>query len=297
MTSPNAIEIHALAKHYGKVEALRGLDLRVPQGSLAGLVGLNGAGKTTTLRLLLGLARPSAGHASIFGLSCHSESDSVRIRRRTAALPEQKALFPYMTVAQILQFTRGFYPHWRDALAQRLLADFELDPKRKPCSLSKGQLTKLHLVLCLARGADLLLLDEPTDGLDPVATEIALQAMVSLVAESGATILLCSHRLNEIEQVADHLCFIHKGRALLDESLDDLKARARRLVLVFDQPNPAAEAALARHGRFRRDGRSVSLTLFSQNDEVEAEARSFGAVSVQSTPLNLHDLFLEMVKS
>jgi len=296
MTPAPAIEIQGLARSFGKVEALRGLDLRVPQGSLAGLVGLNGAGKTTTLRILLGQIRPGAGEASVFGLPCAPEPSSVEIRRRTAALPEQKALFPYMTVAEVLRFTRGFYPGWRDDRAQRLLTDFELDPKRKTCTLSKGQLTKLHLVLCLSRGAELMLLDEPTDGLDPVATEIALQAMVSLVAETGATILLCSHRLNEVEQIADHLCLIHQGRALLDESLDGLKARARRYLFVFDDAAEKAEPALVRFGRLRREGRALSLVAFRDGHALEAEARALGAVSVETAPLTLRELFLEMVK-
>jgi ABC-2 type transport system ATP-binding protein len=297
MSADAAIEVRGVQKRYGRVEALRGLDLCVPRGSLAGLAGLNGAGKTTTLRVLLGITRAGGGDARVLGEPCAEESASVRIRRRTAYLPVQKELFPYMKLAEVIGFTRSFYPAWRPELEQRLVRDFGLDLTRKAGSLSKGQLAKLQLVLSLSRGAELLLLDEPTDGLDPVAAEIALQAMVSLVADSGATILVCSHRLNEIEQIADHLCLIHEGRTLLDEPLDGLKARARRYVMVFDSGLDKAEQALSRFGRTRREGRALSLVVFRDGEAAEAEARALGAASVETHPLNLRELFLEMVKS
>ncbi len=160
----NALVIEAadLRKHYDDVEAVRGLNLQVPAGSICGFLGKNGAGKTTTIKLLLGMARPTSGTARVFGLPADVQASSVEIRRRTGFVSDDKDLYGYMTVDEMVRFTAAFFPRWRADLQERYLRAFELPRERKVKALSRGMLTKLALLLALCRGAELLILDEPT---------------------------------------------------------------------------------------------------------------------------------------
>src|SRR5262249_13348879 len=151
-------------------------------GSIFGFLGRNGAGKTTTLKVLLGMTRPSHGSASVFGLSPQEAASGVEIRRRTAFVSDEKDLYDFMTVGEMVAFTRSFYPRWRSDLEQQYLRKFELTPGRAIKGLSRGTRTKLALLLALCRGAELLLLDEPTSGLDPAMSEEVLQALVTHVS-------------------------------------------------------------------------------------------------------------------
>jgi ABC-2 type transport system ATP-binding protein len=288
-----AIDIQGLTKSYGSKRALDGLNLSVPRGALAGFVGLNGAGKTTTLRILLQMARADSGSARMLGLDL---ADSLAIRRRTAFIPEKKDLFPYMRVGEAVAFTKSFYPKWRADLEQKLAKAFELDYRQKIPQLSKGTLTKLHALLSFCRGAELLLLDEPTDGLDPLGVEVFMQALVSLCAEEGVTVLFSSHRLNEMEQVADYLCLIHKGRSLMNGALDDLKTSCRRVVMVFTNDSQPLVTEFATAGPVRHDGRTLTVLAKDQVEAVVAKARHLDARSVEVQQLSLKEMFLDLVK-
>ena len=207
------IETRGLCKAYGAVEALRGLDLRVAPASICGFLGRNGAGKTTTLKVLMGMVRPTGGSASVFGLD--PWNDGVAIRARTAFVSDEKDLYDDMTVDGLIRFTASFYPGWRHEIAARHQRRFALPGMQRVARLSRGMRTKLALLLAFSRGADLLLLDEATSGLDPVATEEVLQAIVGEVANAGTTVFFSSHQLTEVEQIADHVVLIDEGRALL----------------------------------------------------------------------------------
>ena len=189
------IETAGLCKSFRSKPALRGLDLRVPAGSIFGFLGRNGAGKTTTIKLLMGMLKPDAGTAEVFALPVQDCRAAVHIRERIGFVTEDKDLYPYMTVDQVIRFTRPFFPKWRDDLAQRYLKMFELPPAQKIPALSKGMRSKLMLLLAISRGAELLILDEPTDGLDPAAVEDVLRELVSLAAAEGITIFFSSHQL------------------------------------------------------------------------------------------------------
>lgn len=291
-----AIDIQGLVKEYGPIRALDGLNLSVPRGALAGFLGLNGAGKTTTLRILLQMAKADSGSASALGLDTGNRMDSLALRGRTAFVPERKELFPYMRVGDVIAFTKSFYPKWRNDREKQLAADFGLRYDQRIPQLSKGTLTKLHLLLALSRGAELILLDEPTDGLDPLGVEVVMQALVGLVAEDGATVLFSSHRLNEIEQVADHVCMIHKGRMLMNGSLDDLKADCRRVVMVFGDDSPLFAGEFAGDGPVRQSGRTLTVLSNGAVKSVVDRAHGLGARSVDVQPLSLREMFLELVK-
>ena len=189
-----------------------GLNLAVPKGSIFGFLGRNGAGKTTTIKLLMGLLHSDSGAARVFGIPVAGPDRAVEIRGRIGYVAEDKELYPYMTVEQIIRFTRAFFPKWRDDLAKRYLNTFGLAPKRSIPDLSKGMRSKLMLLLAIARGADLLILDEPTDGLDPAATEDVLRELVAIAASEGTTMFFSSHQLAEVELIADWIGIIDRGK-------------------------------------------------------------------------------------
>ncbi len=289
------IETTQLTKSFKGNPALRGLDLRVPAGSIFGFLGRNGAGKTTTIKALMGLLRPDGGSARVFGIPV--DSDAVEIRRRIGFVTEDKELYPYMTVEQIIRFTRPFFPKWRDDLEQKYLKMFELPPKQKIPDLSKGMRSKLMLLLAISRGAELLILDEPTDGLDPAATEDVLRELVAIAASSGTTMFFSSHQLAEVELIADHIGIIEQGKMIVTGSLDDMKAQYQRLQVVFassvELPARWAEGVES----VRQEGRVVSILASHNVEAIVEQARAIPGAAVERFPVTLKEIFLEHVRS
>jgi ABC-2 type transport system ATP-binding protein len=302
VAEPLVIEIAGLCKRYGGrqggrqggIDALRGLDLEVPAGSICGCLGRNGAGKTTTIKVLLGMAHATSGSARVFGLPVGDERASVEIRRRTGFVSDDKDLYDSMDVAAMIRFTAAFFPRWRADLAADYLRRFELPPDRKVRSLSRGMRTKLALLLALCRGAELLILDEPTAGLDPAMAEQVLQALVAHVAREATTVLFSSHQIAEVEQIADRIAILDRGRAVLAGALDDLRARFRRIQLVFDRDPPDVVLRSPVVGRVRRQGRVIRV-LTGAADPILDEVRALGAVSIDVAPVSLKEIFLETV--
>jgi ABC-type multidrug transport system ATPase subunit len=291
------IETSDLKKDYGGVEAVRGLDLRVPAGSIYGLLGRNGAGKTTTIKVLLGMARPTSGTARVFGLAADEPRASVEIRRRTGFVSEDKDLYDAMTVEQIVRFTAAFYPRWRGDLAARYQRLFELPADRKVGALSRGTRAKLALLVALCRGAELLVLDEPTSGLDPAVSEEVLQALVSHVASEAMTVFLSSHRIAEVDQIADRVAIIDHGRAVVAGALDDLRESYRRVQLVFDGDAPEPSFRTPCVLRARRRGRVLTVMSNGGAGPVLDEARALRPASVDVLPVTLKEIFLETVNA
>jgi len=295
VAEPLAIETVELRKHYDGMEALRGLTLAVPKGSIFGFLGRNGAGKTTTIKVLLGMARPSGGDARVFGLAARDEQASVEIRRRTGFVSDDKELYPYFTVGEMVRFTAAFYPRWRTELEARYLRAFELPADRKVKALSHGMRTKLALLLAFCRGAELLVLDEPTSGLDPAMTEEVLQALVSHVAREEMTVFFSSHQIAEVDQIADRVAIIDRGRTVVSGGLDDLRERYCRIQFVFDGDAPEHAFRAPGVERTRRKGRVLTVTSSAGSSALVDEARALRPVSIDVTPIALKDIFLETV--
>ncbi len=295
MADPWIVEMAELRKSYGEVEALRGLSLQVKPGSIYGFLGPNGAGKTTAIKILIGMVRPTQGHARVFGLAADAPQTSVEIRRRIGFASEDKDLYDYLTVEAMIRFTAAFFPRWRGDLEQRYLRAFELPPERKVKALSRGMRTKLALLLALCRGAELLILDEPTSGLDPVATEEVLKALVAHVASEGMTVFFSTHQIAEVDQIADHVAIIHRGRAVVAGALDDLREAFRRIQLVFDGEAPEAVFRAPGVERVWRRGRVLTVLSSAGAERILDEARALGPVSVDVVPVTLKEIFLETV--
>jgi len=289
------IEAADVRKTYDGVEALRGLDLRVPTGSISALVGRNGAGKTTLIKILMGMARPSAGQARIFGLDAGSPRESVEIRRRIGFASEEKELDGAMTVEGIVRFTAAFFPRWRGDLQQRYLRKFELPPQRKVKALSRGMRTKLALLLAFCRGAELLILDEPTSGLDPAIAEEVLQALVGHVGSEEMTVFFASNQIAEVEQIADRVTIIDRGRAVVAGSVDELRESYCRIQMIFDEAAPAATFHAPGVERVLRDGRVLTVLSSRGSAAVMEEARELRPLSTDVHPVSLKEIFLESV--
>ena len=289
------IETRALRKHYDGVDAVSGLDLQVPPGSICGFLGRNGAGKTTTIKILLGMCRPTSGTARVFGLSADAPDQGVEIRRRTGFVSEDKDLYDYMTVADMIRFTAPLYPRWRRDLAEQYLRSFELPAARSVKALSRGMRSKLALLLALSRGAELLILDEPTSGLDPAMAEEVLQALVTHVAREETTVFFSSHQIGEVDQIADRVAIIHRGRTVVAGELDALRESYRRIHLVFDDGAPAHEFRTPGVVRVRREGRTLTVLSSAGAEPILDEARTLGPVSMDVAPVTLKEIFLESV--
>ena len=289
------IQAADVRKSYGNVEALAGVDLRIPRGAVCGLLGRNGAGKTTTIKVLLGMVRPTSGRASVFGLPASDPEASLEIRRRAAFVSEDKDLYSGVTVGALVRFTAPFFPKWRPDRASEYLAAFELRADAATHELSRGMRTKLALLLALSTGAELLILDEPMSGLDPAAIEQVLKVIVRQAGRDGTTVLFSSHQLADVEQIADRIAIVDRGRVVVDGALDDLRAAYRRIQLVFDGSAPAVEFKTKGVVNLRREGRVLSVLCHAAEADVVAEARALNPKGIDVLPVTLKEIFLETV--
>ncbi|GAB2545231.1 ABC transporter ATP-binding protein [Rhodanobacter koreensis] len=294
MTHELVIETHDLTKHYGTVEAVRDLSLTVERQRITGFLGRNGAGKSTTIKMLLGMIRPTSGAGRVLGYDITDPAQSLEIRRRIAYVGEDKGLYGYMTVAELIRFIRSFYPDWQPHIEARLLREYQLPPGRKVKAISKGMRTKLALLLALARRPELIILDEPSEGLDPVSIEELLQTLQEVRA-AGTSVFFSSHQLSEVERIADRVLMIDRGQLVMNTRLDDLLNNYRNITVESAAQGPMPAFDLAGVERTRVRGRQTWVLASSNVEGIVAHARSLDAV-VQVTPVNLRDVFLDIVR-
>jgi ABC-2 type transport system ATP-binding protein len=295
MTADLAIETNELTKRYGSFHAVQSLNLAVERGRITAFLGRNGAGKSTTIRMLLGMTHPTSGAGTVLGRSIDDPKQSLEIRRHVAYVAEDKQLYSWATVDEMIAFTRSFYDDWQTDLERSLLRQYALPPGRKVNALSKGMRTKLALLLALSRRPELLILDEPSEGIDPVSIEELLQALVAAGAD-GTTIFFSSHQIAEVERIAERVCIIDGGRLVMEVALDDLRQDCRRITLGFAEQQPSERFRIQGVSRIQTSGRQVSLIATRNADAIVALTRSMSPVSVEVTPVGLRELFLETVK-
>jgi ABC-2 type transport system ATP-binding protein len=246
--------------------------------------------------MLLGMTHPTSGTGLLLGKRIDDPKANREARCHIAYVGEDKQLYAYMTVEELIRFTRSFYSDWRHEVAERLLTAYQLPPKRKVRALSKGMRTKLALLLALARKPELLILDEPSEGLDPVAVEELLQTLVGAASE-GTTIFFSSHQIAEVERIADRVCIIDHGTLVEDFSLDELRQDYRRVTLGFATNPPVDELRVPGIRRIRRADRQLSVLVSGNAEAVVAQGRSMNAVSVDVVPISLREVFLESVQN
>jgi ABC-2 type transport system ATP-binding protein len=219
--SEPVIQVTELTRRFDSKTALDSVTLSMPRGAVYGLVGANGAGKTTLIKHILGLLRAQTGSVRVFGLD--PVADPVGVLSRIGYLSEENDLPGWMRIDELIRYSRAFYPAWNDDYAEELRRAFALDPAAKIRALSKGQKARAGLLIALSHRPDLLVLDEPSSGLDPIVRRDILGAIIRTIAGEGRTVLFSSHLLEEVEQVADHVTMIDHGRIVLSAPLETIR--------------------------------------------------------------------------
>lgn len=299
--SETAICLTGISKRYGARVALSDLGLAVPRGAFFALLGPNGAGKTTTLRLLLGLIRPDSGCGEVLGHAFGDGYPSVELKQRIGYVPEANPLYSRMTAAELLDFVRGLNPRWNKRLVQRYLDLFGLPLNVAVRQMSTGMRAQLALTLAMAGDPELLILDEPTHGLDPLRRHQYLQALLADSSESGRTILMASHDLHQVERLADHVAILNEGRLLISAPLDELKENERRVRVAVERgaANSDLEASLRELSGIRRvtrEGDGFLLHVSRNADEILRRLAAMPAVrGVQAHEESLEEIFLSYV--
>lgn len=237
VAAPPLVELNDLTVRYGKFLALDGLSLAARAGEIYGFLGRNGAGKTTTMRVLMGVLKPVAGDIRLFGESM--KRVPVSIKRRIGYVSQEQNFYPWMNAEQLGKFVGAFYPTWDAAEYQRLLQVLDIPPRRRAAELSGGTRTKLGLALALAPRPPLLLLDEPTTGLDPVARREFNDLVVAMVAERGVTTFFSSHLVDDVESIATRVGIIQAGRMRIEGKVSELVSRVRRVTSAPELVLPA----------------------------------------------------------
>jgi ABC-2 type transport system ATP-binding protein len=265
----------------------------VQKGTVFGLVGENGAGKTTLIRHILGLLRPQAGRVRVFGMDPVAEPE--RVLARIGYLSEDRDLPNWARIRELMRFTSSFYPTWDHAYAEELREMLALDPDARVRNLSRGERAKAGLLIALAYRPDLLLLDEPSAGLDALVRRHILAAVIRTVADEGRTVIFSSHLLDEVERVADNIAMIDSGRIVLSGTLDRVKSEHRLLSLHFAEPQKRLDlpGALMCEGM----GRDWTVVSNGRVDELRAALNESGAEVVEERDPSLEEVFLARVRS
>lgn len=287
-----AIETEGLTKRFGRQIAVNDLTLKVPKGSVFAFLGRNGAGKTTTIRILLDLLNRSSGEAKILGLDC--VKNSLEIKKRTGYVAEAQRMYDWMKVDEIIWFCKGFYADWDDALAAELKDRLELPGGKKIGQMSRGMQAKLALLLAMAYRPELLILDEPTAGLDVVVRRDFLEGVIELIQEEGRSVFFSSHIVHEVERVADWVGIIDKGRLIWCSPMDDLKSSVKRLMLCFDGP-PASVNSIPGLLTAETAGRQCAVTVRDFTDDTIAAAKALNPTDLTVQDLGLEDIFVALV--
>jgi ABC-2 type transport system ATP-binding protein len=281
------LSIRNLRRSFGRVVAVDGLDLDVEEGEIYGFLGVNGAGKTTTIRMLMGIVTPDSGTIRLHGEV--SKRTSMKQKQRIGYVSQEQVFYPWMTAEMLGRFVGGLYPTWDSAEFKRLLEVLEVPPKRKVSGLSGGMRVKLALALAIAPRPPLLILDEPTAGLDPVARREFLEIITHQAREYGRTTFFSTHLLDEVERAADRVGIIHHGRKRFEGDLTLLQERVRKLKLRADDPVPAG-LEIWRELERREDESGLSRIVVADGDP-----EAWTDAGIVGEKLSLDDIFIACV--
>lgn len=288
------IKAENLTKHYRRLCAVDNVNLTIPRGCVFGLIGPNGAGKTTLIKMLMGLTKITSGHATVLGLDASAEAD--RIHRIVGYVPETPTIYRWMRVREVVRFCRTFRDTWNDKLCDKLLDAYELDLNKKVKHLSKGMLAKLSLLLALAYEPDLLILDEPTAGLDVVIREEFVDSVLDVVCRRQCTVLFSSHAIEDIERIADRVGLIFNGQLSLDVPVKDLLSTTRRIRAVLKDgcaPKAVPDGTIWQ----QIDGREWSLTVANFTADTISRLKTANSVeNIEAEEISLTQFFKDYVK-
>ena len=286
------LETQGLTKYYGSTLALDHMNLQIPRGCICGFVGRNGAGKTTAIKLMLGLLRPTAGSSRLLG--CDSRQLEPAIRQRIGYVTEGHRLFRWMSINELEKFQRAFFPkQWDDKFFADMIEYFGLPRKRKIKYLSNGERAQVSLALALAPNPELLIMDDPTLGLDAAIRRQFLEGMIELIMREGRTVLFSSHILGDVERVSDRIAVIDKGVLRANCSLEEFRMAVKKVVLSFVDSTPT-DVDIEGLLHCRRSEKELELILVGSTDEqVEKWADNNKAENYHIAKMNLEDQFIE----
>jgi ABC-2 type transport system ATP-binding protein len=289
-----AVETEHLRYRAGKNFALPDLNLHVPAGSIYGFLGPNGAGKTTTIRLLLGLLKPAGGRITVLGEPMpHAYVD---VLGRVGYVPDRPHVHPSLTVAESMALHAGFHPRWNAQWALELQAQFRLGGDQRVSSLSKGETGKLMMLLALAQEPELLVLDEPTDGLDPVVRRDVLEALLAYVSDHAATVLISSHLVHELERICDWIGVMDRGELVAELPMRDFKAGIKRLH-VTGAPELLEDVPFTVLSRGAANGATEQWLVRGWEPAMRDRMEAIGVAVTDVVDLDLEDGFVELLRS
>jgi ABC-2 type transport system ATP-binding protein len=286
------VDVQRLTRQFDGKVALCDLSLVVPRGGVFGLIGGNGAGKTTLIRHILGMLKAQSGTVRVFGLN--PVENPVSVLGRIGYLSEDRDLPNWMRIRELMRYTQAFYATWDQDYADELLLAFDLDPNAKVKSLSRGQRARAGLLIALAHRPELLVLDEPSSGLDPLVRRDILGSIIRTIADDGRTVFFSSHLLDEVERVADRVAIIHQGQIILTSTMDDLRDSHHRMTLRFQQPTrqpPALVGTLA----FEGAGNEWTYVCSGESNQLRHAAEALGAQVVEDSSMTLDEIYVSRV--
>ena len=289
----DAIRTTRLTKHYGGKRVVDSLDLRVEQGQVYGFLGRNGAGKSTTIKMLMGMVQPDSGSAELLGEDITQLQP--KSRQRIAYIAEGHPLYNWMTVGEAVQFTQAFYSHWNGRLVDQILDHFELPRKKKLRRLSNGQRAQISLALAVAPEPELLILDDPTLGLDTVVRRDFLESLIQIIQRKGRTILFSSHILGDVERVADRIGILVDGVLRVDCPVDRFRESVKKLVLDFSGQAPESVDCPGLVNCWQL-GSQLEVVLVGYDDTQRSAVEALEPRNLQVVDLNLEEAFIEYTR-
>jgi ABC-2 type transport system ATP-binding protein len=285
-----AVQTSALTKKYEEKTVVDNLNLQVEVGSVFVLLGTNGAGKSTVLRMLAGLKRPTSGSGRCLGLDI--TSPSVEFREKISYMGEEPSFYNYLHVGSLVSLCRGFYRRWDDRLVERYLEEFSIDPGVKVGELSQGMKNQLALILAMAPRPELLILDEPTTGFDPVKRRLSYNALLEEFVAEGKTVLLASHQVQDVERIADQVGFLREGSLVYTCAMEELRAKEKEIRVVFQKEPPRTLFQRPGVEKVEKDGAAYRVFISDHLEEIWEECASLPHYTLEVTSLDLEEVFL-----
>lgn len=283
------IEVRSLSKSFGDMEVLKDLDLNIHKGSIYGLVGSNGAGKTTLLKLLAGIYREDKGNISIAGQPVY---ENTRIKEKMVFIPDELYYFHHYSIREMADFFKQVYPSWDEIRFKELFDVFGIDIKRRVSKLSKGMKRQVSFWLALSVKPELLILDEPLDGLDPMIRSKVKKLLLADVAEREMSVLISSHNLRELEDMCDYMGILHDGKIIIESELDTIKKGINKVQVAFSGEAPdellKAENILYQEKR----GSVYLLVMRGEDQEIRKQAQKYQPLLVDVLPLTFEEIFV-----
>jgi len=283
------IRISEVNKAFAEIMALKNVNLNVDKGSIYGLVGSNGAGKTTLLKVLAGIYKQDSGEVYIKN---EIVFENTGVKEKTAFIPDTLYYFSQYTINNMARFYQGIYPNWNNERYQRLNSVFKIDRNKRINSLSKGMQKQVAFWLALSTMPEVMILDEPVDGLDPVMRKKVKNLIIQDVAEREMTVFISSHNLRELEDICDHIGILHEGSLIIQKELDDLKSDVHKIQVAFKETAPEQLFADQNILYQEQRGSIVLLIARGEKNKIVSDFKQFDPVILDVLPLTLEEIFI-----